>query len=531
MSKVVFLGVEGSGKTTLMMALAKEFERRKEDGLYLKPLTRDSFRFLKMLPEKIGEGSFPHQTASLRDLSWEIEENGVAVCELSVLDYPGEIYRLAFLDAKDESDPESFRQKVASNKAEIDSLLNAVKVADNIFVLFNLADAEDLGGNARNLDAVWVTNACLHLLKRLESKPAIEILLTQADRYEAVGIDPASFSLDSLDLIGHDHADVPWRFISATAAHDNEYGIDSLIDSDCRLDVIYKFADELQINRMDISSSFSISNKGRWTTKYALDYLGEKDISQILGETTAFYGSLGDFAKSAVDAKFTLSQKVKDLAQLNALFSELNGVMVGGGGKFWFLWITILLSRVQSKWGIRQVAAILNQLLKFGFSGMSSQEQLNRLRLPQEDILSQAKSFLPFSKAEVESLRIFKLRFSSCVRFEKANRVFGANRMIVHFTEESDVCQLVSDAEEFYRSRGRFKDLLDAHLDYADMVSDCKYICSAFINAEKEDNKLPGDDYDGGQFIRSFLVTVSNGVKSKWGLMQVVDLALHNLCP
>ena len=46
MSKTVFLGVEGSGKTTLTMALARAFESHKNEGWYLKPLSRDSFRFL-----------------------------------------------------------------------------------------------------------------------------------------------------------------------------------------------------------------------------------------------------------------------------------------------------------------------------------------------------------------------------------------------------------------------------------------------------------------------------------------------------
>ncbi|MBQ6926073.1 MAG: hypothetical protein IJQ73_15660 [Kiritimatiellae bacterium] len=322
MGKTVFLGVEGSGKTTLMMALAKEFERRKADGFYLKPLSRDSFRFLKMLPEKIGEGTFPHQTASLRDLTWEIEENGVAVGELSVLDYPGEIYRLAFLDAKDEPDPESFRQKVTANKTEIDALLNAVKAAGNIYVLFNLADAEDLGGNARNLDAVWVTNACLHLLKRLESKPAIEILLTQADKYESIGINTASFSLDSIDLIGHDHADVPWSFISAAATHESGYGIDKLIKDIWECQTFRQRAEALRINDFDFNSHYKLIGSD-WSSKVALDFFGADTASQVLEEAVAFYSEISRPEKRAIlDSEFELGAKISDCESLLACFSK-----------------------------------------------------------------------------------------------------------------------------------------------------------------------------------------------------------------
>lgn len=228
MSKTVFLGVEGSGKTTLTMALARAFESHKSEGWYLKPLSRDSFRFLKTLPETL-DGNFPSQTADLRELRWQAEYKGHDLGEIAILDYPGEIYRLAFLDEKDERDPEAFRQKVASNKPEIDALLGAIKEAEDVFVLFNLADGMDLRNNPRNLDAVWVTNECLKLLKRLESKPRIRLLFTQVDRYRDAGLDLSSFSPKSIDLIGHDHSDVPWSLVSIVDATDSEYGIDAVV--------------------------------------------------------------------------------------------------------------------------------------------------------------------------------------------------------------------------------------------------------------------------------------------------------------
>ena len=228
MSKTVFLGVEGSGKTSLTVALAQAFENHKKEGWYLKPLSRDSFRFLKTLPD-ILDGNFPSQTADLRELRWQAEYEGNDLGEIAILDYPGEIYRLAFLDANDERDPEAFRQKVAANRPEINALLHAIKEANDVFVLFNLSDGMDLRGNPRNLDAVWVTNECLKLLKRLESKPRIRLIFTQADRYRDAGLDLATFSPKSIDLIGHDHSDVPWSLVSVIDPSESEYGIDGIV--------------------------------------------------------------------------------------------------------------------------------------------------------------------------------------------------------------------------------------------------------------------------------------------------------------
>lgn len=228
MSKTVFLGVEGSGKTSLTVALAQAFENHKEEGWYLKPLSRDSFRFLKTLPD-ILDGNFPSQTADLHELRWQAEYEGNDLGEIAILDYPGEIYRLAFLDANDGRDPEAFRQKVAANRPEINALLHAIKEANDVFVLFNLSDGMDLRGNPRNLDAVWVTNECLKLLKRLESKPRIRLLFTQADRYRDAGLDLAIFSPKSIDLIGHDHSDIPWSLVSVIDQPVSKYGIDGIV--------------------------------------------------------------------------------------------------------------------------------------------------------------------------------------------------------------------------------------------------------------------------------------------------------------
>lgn len=290
MSKIVFLGVEGSGKTTLTTALAKAFERHRSEGWYLKPLSRDSFRFLKMLPENLDEGAFPHQTAALRELSWQVEYNDNILTDISILDYPGEIYRLAFLDEKDERDPESFRQKVAANRREIDALLKAVKEAERVFVLFNLSDAVDLGGNPRNLDAVWVTNACLHLLKKLKPRPDIRLLLTQADRYRDVGKDLSKFSLEEIDLVGHDHKDVQWRFVSSLDKPASEFCIDRWIFELIENGTYNEFVKQrqlLRLNTLIFTKQITLIKK-LFGSKEEFVYNHRGDVSVAIQEATAF---------------------------------------------------------------------------------------------------------------------------------------------------------------------------------------------------------------------------------------------------
>ena len=231
MGKTVFLGVEGSGKTTLAMALLRAFGSHKAEGWYMRPLSRDSFRFVETMPSDFLKEGFPAQTSDLHELSWQLECNGENFGEIEILDYPGEIYRLAFLDEKDERDKDGFRQKVAANKREIDALLGAIKNAEDVFVLLSLEDAVDIKDKPRNLDAVWITYECLNTLKRLNPQPNVKLLFTQADKYREGGLDINDPMFSSLDLIMRSHADVPALNLSVIDPPESEYGIDSLLHS------------------------------------------------------------------------------------------------------------------------------------------------------------------------------------------------------------------------------------------------------------------------------------------------------------
>ena len=232
MKNVTFLGVEGSGKTVLTTALANIFREHEKDGWYLRPDSRESFRFLEQAPASLEAGSMPHQTTSLKRLAWSVQLNRETIRTFDVLDYPGEIYRLAFLEAKDDSDPSSFAQRVAANKEDIDAVLSHLMESDQVFVLFNLADSTDLSKNGANLDAVWVTNACLDYLHRLPNRPTITLLLTQIDRYADLSkyeLDPDVYVAHHLPLIHRNFPNLDVLAVSAVGPANATFGIDSII--------------------------------------------------------------------------------------------------------------------------------------------------------------------------------------------------------------------------------------------------------------------------------------------------------------
>ncbi len=259
MGNITFLGVEGSGKTVLLMALIKLFQEHESEGWFLRPGTASTFQFLQQIPKDLSTGALPHQTTRLRHLSMTVMKNGEAQRVFDLLDYPGEIYRLAFLDGQDSEDPETFQARVAANQEEISSLLSHLIGSERIFVLFNLADAQDIAHNAKNLDAVWVTNACIDFLLRQPAHPEVTLLLTQFDLYGNLNdpaIDVRRVVRETLPLIANNFPNLDIQAVSALGPASGPFGLDTIVApcmkaapavrAYCELDYRAMFADFLE---------------------------------------------------------------------------------------------------------------------------------------------------------------------------------------------------------------------------------------------------------------------------------------------
>lgn len=99
MSKVVIVGVEGSGKTVLMSTVVEMFGTPSDASPYLHPENPAATSFMADISPLLREKElWPKATAvdALRELAWSLRIGSEAVTEIKVLDYSGDLYRLAF---------------------------------------------------------------------------------------------------------------------------------------------------------------------------------------------------------------------------------------------------------------------------------------------------------------------------------------------------------------------------------------------------------------------------------------------------
>ena len=187
MRKVAIVGVEGSGKTVMLAGLGELYSHPDPDGYFLCP---KNFQTASYVAEKIArmrKGEWPTATAEdvLQGLDWTLRRRLGAgqrpedVCEVSCLDFAGEVYRLAF----------GIRQGAVPDELsdEVNSLLSYIRNADDLIVLINLRDIIVQGtSDPRVQEAMWITNEILSyaLEKRGDGRtPRAAIVLSQADSY------------------------------------------------------------------------------------------------------------------------------------------------------------------------------------------------------------------------------------------------------------------------------------------------------------------------------------------------------------
>lgn len=187
MKKIAIVGVDGSGKTVLMTALGDKYENPDEFGLFLSPENADAFGYVKLQMDRMRSGMWPASTIAGKSsvLEWGLfrKANGAnaRLCDLSFLDFSGEIYRLAF-GSKNDHDAAQYED--VEIREGINELRQHVKAADALAVLVNLKDI--ISGNAANprtCEAMWLSKSILDYATRELHTPNVALVFTQADAY------------------------------------------------------------------------------------------------------------------------------------------------------------------------------------------------------------------------------------------------------------------------------------------------------------------------------------------------------------
>ena len=190
MKKVAIVGVEGSGKTVMLAGLGDLYSRPDARGYFLAPKDFNTSAYVAELMGRLRAGAWPAATADdvFQGLEWTLRRRadvaGVRptdICELSCLDFPGEVYRKAFVETTVRRSEEMQRK--------VESLWNYIERADSLIILVNLGDVITHGlADRRVHESIWVTSAILEqALKERPGRilPKTAIVLSQADNYEA----------------------------------------------------------------------------------------------------------------------------------------------------------------------------------------------------------------------------------------------------------------------------------------------------------------------------------------------------------
>ena len=187
MKKVAIVGVEGSGKTVMLAGLGDLYTYPDEEGYFLSPKNFSTAAYVAEKIERMRKGEWPSATAGdeMQGLDWTLKrrEPGARkpaekVCEVSFLDFAGEVYRAAYgiSGAGD-----------ASLKEQAEELKQYVCGADELIVLINLRDVITNGlRDKRVQEAMWITKSILDTAlgdNAGTDVPRAAIVLSQADSY------------------------------------------------------------------------------------------------------------------------------------------------------------------------------------------------------------------------------------------------------------------------------------------------------------------------------------------------------------
>ncbi len=185
----------------MLAGLGDLYSRPDDKGYFLAPKDFNTSSYVAELMGRLRNGIWPAATADdvFQDLEWTLRRRSdtggrpTDICELSCLDFPGEVYRKAFVENANTvagiTLTDTGKKVPEEMHRQIENLWNYIERADSLIVLVNLGDVITHGlADRRVHESIWVTSAILEqALKERPGRviPKTAIVLSQADIYEA----------------------------------------------------------------------------------------------------------------------------------------------------------------------------------------------------------------------------------------------------------------------------------------------------------------------------------------------------------
>jgi ABC-type dipeptide/oligopeptide/nickel transport system ATPase subunit len=183
MAKVAIVGTRGSGKTTLMTVLAKRYQKKRADGLFLRAMNKETMAFTEKNWRRLTqELNWPPQTppGELQQLNWVLQK-GNDVHEIKLVDFAGETFRDIF--GKNDVARVEVHKRISEDPV-LGPLLKYMDAADSVILLVNLRDFINDNDFEVAMETQWALRGALDYLANRKVKCRnIAVVLTQVDLY------------------------------------------------------------------------------------------------------------------------------------------------------------------------------------------------------------------------------------------------------------------------------------------------------------------------------------------------------------
>ena len=182
MRKISIVGVEGSGKTVLLSAIGDKYENPDVSGVFMSPENARAFGFVKLHMEAMRNGQWPAATTTNSNLDWTLfkktDSAKETICQLSLLDFAGELYRLCF--------GEHSEDEIGNWAEEMEILKKHIAESDLLIVIVNLSDVINASpSNPRARETMWLTKSVIDYATRNGNDKDVAIVFSQADIYKS----------------------------------------------------------------------------------------------------------------------------------------------------------------------------------------------------------------------------------------------------------------------------------------------------------------------------------------------------------